>query len=259
MPGTEGAGDAPMHDLLNDIAHRPWPVPSAPWIMEQTWRDLLFAHWSYPVAEMQAALPPGLTLDVFDDKAWIGVVPFLLDNLHARGLPGVPTATSFPELNVRTYVTVNGKPGVYFFSLDAASKLAVIGARTAFGLNYFDAEMSIAQTPSGIAYKSRRTDPRGSPAVFRGRYAPIGEALIPQAGTLEHFLVERYCLYSVSGAGSVHRLEIHHRPWLLQTAEADIEAESMLTAAGVTAPRGDALLQFSSIQPMIAWAPEPVA
>ncbi|HEX6560123.1 MAG TPA: DUF2071 domain-containing protein [Longimicrobiales bacterium] len=233
-------------------------MPDAPWIMEQTWRDLLFAHWSYPADEVRTVLPKQLPLDTFDGKAWIGVVPFMLENLHARGLPALPAVSSFPELNVRTYVTIDGKPGVYFFSLDAASQLAVMGARTLFHLNYFHAEMDIAKTATGVAYSSKRTDARGRPASFNGHYQPIGEALEPQAGSLEYFLTERYCLYAVSPSGGVHRLEIHHRPWLLQAAEAELDAGEMLAAAGLAASRGVPLLHYSAIQPMIGWAPEKI-
>ena len=160
--------------------------------MEQTWRDLLFAHWAYPVDEVRALVPEQLPLDVYDGMAWVGVVPFMLEGLKARGLPAVPALSSFPELNVRTYVTVDGKPGVYFFSLDAASNLAVMAARTLFHLNYLHAEMNIAHTPTGIEYSSKRIDERGRPASFRAHYTAIGEVEIPQPGTREHFLTERY-------------------------------------------------------------------
>lgn len=223
--------------------------------MEQTWRDLLFAHWAYPVEQVRAAVPPQLQLDTYDGMAWVGVVPFMLENLRARGLPALPAVSSFPELNVRTYVTMHGKPGVYFFSLDAASKLAVMGARAVFHLNYFDAEICTAQTPNGIEYTSERTD-GGAVASFRARYAAAGEIFVAQPGTIDHFLTERYCLYSVSGTGNTFRLEIHHRPWLLQPAEAELDARGMLSAAGLAPARGAPLLHFSSMQPTIGWAPE---
>jgi uncharacterized protein YqjF (DUF2071 family) len=218
--------------------------------MEQTWRDLLFAHWSYPAEEVRALVPNELPLDTFDGKAWVGVVPFMLEDLRARGLPALPGVSSFPELNVRTYTVVNGKPGVYFFSLDAANQVAVIGARTLFHLNYFDADISIIQTPTGIEYNSERTDGRSQPAKFHAHYIANGEAFEPQPGTLEYFLTERYCLYTVRN-GRASRLEIHHRPWLLQPADAELDARSMLAAAGLSAPQGAPLLHFSATQPMI--------
>jgi uncharacterized protein YqjF (DUF2071 family) len=226
--------------------------------MEQTWVNLLFAHWAYPADEVRAVLPPGLPLDTYDGKAWIGVVPFLLENLRARGLPALAPVSTFPELNLRTYVTIDGKPGVYFFSLDAANKLAVIGARAVFHLNYFDADMSINRDDHGVHFSSLRTDGRGKPANFRGEYKPTGETFEPQPGTLEHFLTERYCLYSVDASNGVHRLQIHHRPWLLQPASARLDANMMLTAAGLSARADEPLLHFSARQPMIGWPSERV-
>jgi hypothetical protein len=254
----EGADPARMHELLTETTHRPWPVPDSRWIMEQTWRDLLFAHWAYPVDEVRAVMPKQLPLDTFDGMAWVGVVPFLLNNLRARGLPALPAASSFPELNVRTYVTLDNKPGVYFFSLDAANLLAVMGARILFHLNYLHAEMNIAQTPTGIEYTSKRIDKRGRPACFRAHYAAAGAVEIPQPGTLEHFLTERYCLYAVRRSTTVYRLEIHHRPWLLQPAEAELDARDMLRAADLSVRQGPPLLHFSSVQKMIGWAPEKI-
>jgi uncharacterized protein len=247
-----------MHSSLAETAHRPWPLPEGAWIMEQTWRDLLFAHWAYPIEEVRAVVPEQLPLDTYDGKAWVGVVPFLLENLRARGLPALPPVSTFPELNVRTYVTVNGKPGVYFFSLDAANKLAVIGARTLFHLNYFDADMSITHTQSGIEYSSKRRDAHGRPASFLARYSAVGETFTAEPGTLEHFLTERYCLYAVSNTNHTYRLEIHHRPWFLQAAEAELDARSMLAAAGLGLPHETPMLHFSSLQPMIGWTPERV-
>src|SRR5688500_15722341 len=132
-----------LHPLLLAQAHRPWPVPPSPWIMTQTWSKLLFAHWPVPPEQIRPLLPPSVTLDTFDGQAWVGVVPFDIPNIRPRFLPPIPTMAHFLELNVRTYVTRDGKPGVWFFSLDAASRLAVEGARLAFHLPYFNAQMSL--------------------------------------------------------------------------------------------------------------------
>lgn len=226
--------------------------------MEQSWHDLLFAHWSVPAAALRAAVPQQLPIDTFDGRAWIGVVPFRVRGLRARWLPSIRGLSDFPELNVRTYVTIDGKPGVYFFSLDAASPLAVLGARAAFHLNYFNALMSMVRGPDGIAYLSRRTDQRGQPADFSARYHPDGKGVRAQPGSLEHFLVERYCLYAVSAAARVYRLDIHHRPWLLQPAQAQLDANMLLAASNIPAPAGQPLLHFSPVQAMIGWLPERV-
>ena len=226
--------------------------------MEQSWHDLLFAHWSFPVEAIRPHVPAELPLDSYDNKAWVGVVPFQLRGLRARGLPAFPAVSDFPELNLRTYVTIDGKPGVYFFSLDAGNALAVLGARAAFHLNYYNALMSITRGAEGFTFLSRRTDRRAKPADFSARYRATGKGYRAAPQTLEYFLVERYCLYAVSGSGRVNRLNIHHRPWLIQPAEAQIDTAQLFTAAGLPAPVNRPMLHFSVVQEMIGWLPERV-
>jgi uncharacterized protein YqjF (DUF2071 family) len=228
------------------------------WVMQQSWHDLLFAHWSYPVEAIRGAVPAQLPIDTYEGKAWVGVVPFQVRGLRARWLPAIRAFSDFPELNVRTYVTIDGKPGVYFFSLDAGSPLAVLGARTAFHLNYYNALMSMTRGPRGIEYLSRRTDKRGQPADFSARYRADGKGVRAEPGTLEHFLVERYCLYAVSPSARVYRLEIDHQPWLLQPAEAHLDADMLLGASNIPQPAGEPLLHFSAVQEMVGWLPDRV-
>jgi len=246
-----------MHDFddsfLTETAHRPWPLPERVWIMTQTWHDLLFAHWPVDKELLQAKLPPGLELDLFDGQAWLGVVPFRMSNVGPRGLPALPWVSAFPELNVRAYVTRGGKPGVYFFSLDAANPLAVQTARALFHLPYFRARMSVEPHGDGIAYDSRRIN-ASPPADLVCRYRPIGAAIAPVPGTLEHFLTERYCLYTVPRDLRPRRLEIHHRPWPLQHAEIEIERNTMAEAAGIRLPSIAPLLHFSRRQDVVAYA-----
>ena len=238
-------------DLLDHTSHRPWPVPNGPWIMTQSWHDLLFAHWRVDAAELRRQVPAGVDLDLYDGDAWLAVVPFYMTNVAPRGVPAIPFVSSFNELNVRTYVTRDGKPGVYFFSLDANSLAAVTAARTLFGLPYFLAEMKISRDGDTIVYRSRRLG-GDVPAEWRARYRPVGRQQPPAEGTLEYFLTERYCLYTVEGS-RVHRLEIHHKPWPLQDAEATIEINTMWSAAIEGLP---ATLHFSQRQDMVAWPPE---
>ena len=175
--------------------HRPWPLPRRPWFMGQTWLDLLFAHWPLPPSELEQLLPPPLRLDTFDGRAWISLTPFVLSGLRHAAAPPLPYFSTFPELNVRTYATLDEKPGIYFFSLDAGSRLAVEGARRIYRLPYFLAQMSARQQRVGaVAYESKRIDSRGHDALFNGSYAPVGPIFVAKESTLEHFLVERYCL-----------------------------------------------------------------
>jgi uncharacterized protein YqjF (DUF2071 family) len=239
--------------ILERVGHRPWPPPAAPWIMTQTWHDLLFAHWPLDARELRRHVPPSLELDLFGGQAWIAVVPFRMTNVAPRWMPAVPGVSTLHELNVRTYVTRDGKPGVWFFSLDADSRVAVAAARTLFHLPYFTAEMDLRREGDGVTYRSRRTDARGGPAEFRARYDPAGPIDEPRPGSIEHFLTERYCLYTVDARARTCRLEIHHAPWPLQPATAAIDANTMGAAAGIRLPGMPPLLHFSRRQDMVAW------
>lgn len=250
-------GGGSMHDfpsgILAQVSHRPWPLPEGPWIMTQSWHDLLFAHWPVAVDHLRELVPPGLELDLFDGKAWLGVIPFHMTNVAPRGAPALPWVSAFPELNVRTYVRGGAKPGIYFFSLDAASPVAVAIARALFRLPYYTAAMEVETDGASVRYLSRRTA-RGAPAAaLSARYGPAGDAFVARPGSLEHFLTERYCLYTVDGRVTVRRLEIHHPPWLLQRAEAEIEVNTMASAAGVHLPSTAPLLHFARRQDMVAW------
>jgi uncharacterized protein len=243
--------------FLQITAHRPWPLPTRPWIMTQSWHDLLFAHWPIDPAVLRAKVPAAIELDLFEGRAWLGVVPFRMSNVAPRGLPALPWASAFPELNVRTYVTRDGKPGVFFFSLDASNPLAVATARTLFHLPYFSAAMQLQERDGWIAYENHRRDP-ARPADLVCRYRPTGPAKEPVAGTLDHFLTERYCLYTVVGGTGVRRLEIHHPPWMLQPAELELEKNTMAEAAGIHLPSTAPLLHFSKRQDMVAYPMERV-
>ena len=246
------------HGILKEVAHRPWPVPDEPWIMTQTWNDLLFAHWPVDAQMLRKAVPPGLELDLYEGQAWVGIVPFHMTNVAPRGVPALPWVSAFPELNVRTYVRVGAKPGVYFFSLDAANPLAVGVARTMFDLPYYSAAMDVAVNAEGVRYTSKRATTDGVRAAFTAQYRPIGPAYTAQPGSLDYFLTERYCLYTVNEAFELRRLEIHHPPWPLQAAAATIEVNSMADAAGIRLPSMAPLLHFAKRQDMVAWAPAPV-
>ena len=242
-----------MHPALDSVSHRPWSLPAGAWIMAQTWHDLLFAHWPVDTTHLRALVPAQLPLDTFDGRCWVGVVPFHMSGIHARNLPAIPGLSRFPELNVRTYVILNGKPGVYFFSLDAASLPAVWAARTFFRLPYFHAQMSVdaAQDAKGhfITYDSRR---RGNTAEFRGAYRPCSDVRQSETGSLEHWLSERYCLYTVD-AGRVFRAEVHHQPWPLQQAEAELEVNNVAAASGISLPSSPPLLHFARKLDVLIW------
>jgi uncharacterized protein YqjF (DUF2071 family) len=244
-------------DIVEQVAHRPWPMPEAPWLMTQSWHDLLFAHWPVDARALRERVPQGLELDLFEEQAWLGVVPFDMTNVAPRFVPAVPGISAFPELNVRTYVTVGGKAGVYFFSLDAESAIAVALARAMLKLPYYTASIDVARQDGWVDYWSERlADNHAPPAEFEGRYRPIGPVQHARPGSLEYFLTERYCLYNVDEEFKAYRLEIHHPPWELQIAEADITLNTMAEASGIRLPSMAPLVHYSRRQDVVAWAPE---
>jgi uncharacterized protein len=237
---------------LEHLEHRPWPLPPRGWIMGQTWEDLLFAHWPVPAEEIREHVPAGLEVDEHDGSAWLGVTPFRLTGLRGRGMLPIPYASSFLELNVRTYVRAEDKPGIWFFSLDASSRLAVEAARHTYRLPYFHARMSAAKRGEWVDYECSRIDEAGR--VFSGSYRPAGSVFNAEPGSLEWFLTERYCLYTTDERGSLARADIHHELWPLQPAEAEIGLASI-------APlelRGEPLLHYSRRQDVVIWPLERV-
>lgn len=221
--------------------------------MTQTWNDLLFAHWPVDAATLRTLVPASFEIDLFDGQAWLGIVPFHMTNVTPRFVPALPWVSAFPELNVRTYVRVGDKPGVYFFSLDAGNPVAVGAARTLLNLPYHSAEMAVEPRDGRIHYRSRRAGE--NPAEFAAVYRGLGDERPPMRGTLEYFLTERYCLYAVNHRFVGYRLEIHHPPWPLESAEAEITGNTMADAAGVPLPSMAPVLHFSKRQDMVCWSP----
>jgi uncharacterized protein YqjF (DUF2071 family) len=241
--------------VVGETQHRPWPLPPGSWVQAQTWRDLLFAHWRVDVEALRSVVPPELPIDTFDGSAWVAVTPFEVTGLRLRGTWPPPRLSRFLETNVRTYTSLEGKPGIFFFSLDAASRLAVLGARRTYRLPYFHAHMSIERSDREIRYSSRRTTAEASLQV---RYGPVRAPSRPRPGTLEHFLTERYCLYTVDRERTAWRAEIHHPPWPLQRARAAFEVNTMAAPLGFELAGDDALLHFSARQDVVIWPPHQV-
>src|SRR3954447_11746095 len=239
--------DTPLRQAssLEHLEHRPWPVPQGPWVMGQTWEDLLFAHWRVDPELLRPRVPAGLELETFDESAWLGVTPFRVTGLRARGLLPLPGLSSFDELNVRTYVTAQGKPGIWFFSLDASSQIAVEAARRLYRLPYFRADITVRHRDGEILYDCSRNEGK----AFSGAYGPDGAVFNAEPGSLEHFLTERYCLYA-QHRGRLYRAEIHHRPWPLQPARATVALNTM---PPLEVPEGDPLVHYSERQDVVIW------
>ena len=241
--------------FLPPADHRPWPLPDAPWVMRQTWNTLLFAHWPVPAGALANHVPAALPLDTFDGSAWVAVTPFVLTGLHARAMPAFPPVSVFPEINVRTYVRREGKGGVFFFSLDAGSTLAVWGARAMYGLPYHRADFEVARDGARVRYVCRRRALGAVVARFEAEYEPSGPAEPAPTGSLAAWLTERYCLYTVSSRGVIHRAEIHHAPWPLQPATADIRVNTMAAASDLRLPDRAPLLHFAQRLDVHVWLP----
>ena len=224
-----------------------------PWVMTQRWEDLLFAHWSVPPQSLRSLIPPGLTLDTFGNRAWLGITPFRVSRLRLRGLPPIPGLSSFAEINVRTYVTLDGKAGVYFFSLDAASAVAVAAARWAYKLPYFRAAFTVEAREDGVAYASHRRHRGAPPADFSAEYGPSGPLIRAVRGSLAWWLTERYCLYSVDRRGRLYRADIHHEPWPLYPARATLSRNTMAASLGIALSAIPEQLHFAPRLDVLVW------
>jgi uncharacterized protein YqjF (DUF2071 family) len=227
---------------LEEVDHRPWPLPNRSWRMGQTWQRLLFAHWRVPHDALRPHVPASLELEQCDGSAWLGMTPFRVAGLRLRGVPPLPLLSSFYELNCRTYVRQGERPGIWFFSLDASSRGAVEAARRTYRLPYRHAHIDA----HGAEFAARRRDGDGS---FDATYHAVGTAAPAEPNTLEHFLVERYCLY---GGDGTLRADIHHPPWPLQQAEATVDQDGIAPVE----LEGDPLFHYAERQDVVVWSPE---
>lgn len=217
------------HPSLRLQDHRPFPIPAGRWTWSQAWCDLLFLHWPVPAAALRPFVPSALRIQEFDGTAWIGLVPFRLEGIARRPFPPVPGFSGFPELNVRTYVEHSGRPGIWFLSIDGPNRIANWTARHLFGFPYLHADVTYS-TEGKLRFESRR---KGGGPRFRGTFAPKGAPRAAQAGTLEHFLTERYRYTAHGRNSSLLTGDVHHEPWPLQDADYVIHHNGMLEPFGI--------------------------
>jgi len=246
--------------------------------MHQNWGKLLFMHWAIDEKLLVPLIPSSLSIDTFDGAAWFGMIPFTMWGIRASFLPPIPGASAFHELNVRTYVHLNGMPGVWFFSLDAANSLAVWSGRTFYHLPYFNADMNLKQSGNLIEYSARRTDSLTYAQFFaresRGFSADLnadrfrslphaelnvkwttGEPLRQSTpDSLEFFLTERYCLYSFH-RNQLYRSRIFHEPWPLHGAKllADGYRSTMIGSLGLPEPASEPVLHYAESIAVDIW------
>lgn len=213
------------------------------------WHDLLFLHWRVRPEVIRPLIPGIVELETFDGWCWIGVVPFRMSGVRPRYTP-IPMA--FPELNVRTYVKKADRAGVWFFSLDASNWLAVRAARW-LGMPYYDAHMKVEPQGHSIHYTSTRVHKRAAPAEFSASYRPTGPIYQAAPGTLDHWLTERYCLYSALNSDRIVYGEIHHPQWRLQPATVELRTNTMTQALGIESSDDNPIYHFSRYQEVVAW------
>jgi uncharacterized protein YqjF (DUF2071 family) len=221
------------------------PLPRGRWTTRQSWRDLAFLHWPVDAALLRPLIPEQLDVDERDGVAWLGVVPFRM-TIRARGLPPLPGLAAFPELNVRTYVSHDGRPGVWFFSLDCANRVFVEGARRLYRLPYVHARMRCEARDGRVEYASHRPG-----ASFAGSYRGDGAPFRAEAGSLEEFLTERYSLF----AGTAERLvraDVQHAPWPLERGDAEVSLDGL---APVPLPDVPPHVLVAARVDVLVWAP----
>jgi uncharacterized protein YqjF (DUF2071 family) len=223
--------------------------------MHMRWENLAFLHWPARLDEIRSLVPASLELDTFEGVPWVGIVPFRMTNVRAHLAPPIPTAHDFPELNVRTYVRHGGHAGVWFFSLDAESWLAVMAARAATNLPYYYARMRAETAGDDVDYESERAHPGSPTAEFRARYRQTGKVFHSTPGTFEHWSTDRLSLFTATRDGDVERIDVEHDRWPLQAATAEIERNTMAVAAGITLPPGAPRVHFAEALDVVAHWP----
>lgn len=238
--------------------NRPWPPPKHPWLMRMQWYSVLFAHWPVEARLLEPYLLPGLELDLWEDQAWLSIVPFGMKGVSLRGFPSVPSLSSFLECNVRTYVVADGKPGALFLSIEANSKLAVRAARWGAGLPYCDADMRLKQMRDGtVFYQSTRTHADQPSGEFIALYRPEGEVFYAEPGSFDYWLCERYCLYTYHFNKTL-RGEINHPNWPLQKTTCEIKVNTLTHGFGFSLDEQPAHMHFSPHIHAHAWMFEPI-
>jgi hypothetical protein len=254
--------------LLYSVEHRPWLPPDSHWLFSQSWNDLLFAHFAMAPATLRSLVPEAFTLDLYDGAAWLTISPCSVSHVRPSGVPPLPGISYFSQVSLRTYVTMQGKPGLFYFSVDAANLSAVWFARIFFRIPYWHASIQMsgatlhARNPQEQTIHLRSSRLHGpkainAPAKFDVIYSPQSEPEQARRGSLDEFLTERYCVYSWN-RGRCYRAEIHHQPWKLQQSRIEIRANSMAEPFGLTLPLRPDLCHFSRSLKMMTWAPERV-
>ncbi|MFD0693324.1 YqjF family protein [Paenibacillus sp. GCM10027628] len=229
---------------MTDVQKLIKPFRAWQWTMTQTWEHLLFAHWPVAPQTISKFIPGDLEIDTFDGQAWIGVIPFLMSGIRLRALPPIPLMSAFPEINVRTYVKTDQGSGVYFITLDASNPFVVGVAKLWYRLPYFFADLTFTHKRDSMEFKGQRLPFTRKAESFYGLYGPGSDPFVPQAGTLEHWLTERYFFYC-SNAGGIFQGEVLHEPWKLQSAVTMISQNTMTQSLHLHLPETPAVMHYA--------------
>lgn len=211
-----------MNKAFLDTRHRPFPLPDKKWLMTQTWENLLFCHWPVEYDVIRQHVPAELELDTYEGRCWIGIIPFQVNKMRLRKMPPVPYLRTYLELNVRTYVSYKGVPGVYFFTLDADKSLAVLGGKVGALLPYREAKIKMTKKRGFVHFESDACGPDWMKGKLKLHYQPVSRAYSPSADSLEYWLFERYCFFTI-GKKNIYRGDIHHTRWKIEQANVLME------------------------------------
>jgi uncharacterized protein YqjF (DUF2071 family) len=214
---------------MDEVTHRPWPIISQNWIIRQSWSNVLFIHWPISAELLRPHIPRSLEIDTFDGTAWMSVVVFVMEGIYLRGLSALSVTPKFAEINVRTYVHLDGKPGVYFMSLDVGDLASLMIAKRWYRLPYKAAQISFQKEGRTFLCQSLRKGKSNVPIGFHGNFIPLSGVYLSKKEMFDYWLTERYCFFSANKRGNIYGGEIHHQPWPLQKVEIEICRNSLFT------------------------------
>ena len=240
-------------DMMKKQDHRSWPVPSKNWIMRQTWKNVFFAHWPILPERLRSSIPSSLDIDTYQQMAWLGVVIFEIEGIYFRGLSPISVVFRFPEVNLRTYVQHKGKPGVFFLSLDVGNWASLAISKRWYHLPYCKAKISYRKEGNTFHCQSVRNGNSNNPITFKGSFTTDLRSYFPEEGTIDHWLTERYCLYSLDRKGNIYCGDIHHKPWSLQKAQAVLSNNTLPAPFGIDISEDEPILHFSKGLDALFW------